>query len=121
MAAEQRDSAAMNQLISDNYRDNLGMTETQLRYQIMDYLRSHSSIEIDLPAESIQVEQAPDGRTATVRFHVSLTARGESAQATTELDPVLQVAKEPVRYFWVFPGEEWKVTSAEGYGALEGL
>jgi len=121
MAAEQRNSAALGRLISDNYRDTLGMTETQIRYQIGDYLRSHSSIDIDLPANSIQAEIAPDGKTATVRFHARVSTRGEGSQGSMDIDPVLAMTKEPVRYLWLFPGEEWKVTSAEGYAGLEGL
>jgi len=108
-------------LISDNYRDSLGMTETQIRYQIMDYLRNHSAIEVDLPVSSIETELAPDGRTARVRFRVRVMARGSSQESVTEVDMALTLAREPVRYFWVFPGEEWKITAAEGYGGLEGL
>lgn len=120
-AAERKDAAAMGRLISDNYRDNLGMTETQIRYQIADYMRNHSAIEVDLPANSIQTELGPDGRTARVRFRVRVATRSSESQGTTDLEMALTMAKEPVHYFWIFPGEEWKVTSAEGYGGLEGL
>jgi len=121
IAAENRNSGAMGRLISENYRDSLGMTETQIRYQIGDYLRSHASIDIDLPANSIQTELSPDGKTATVRFHARVSTRGQDAQGSMEIDPILVMTKEPVHYLWVFPGEEWKVTSAEGYAGLEGL
>lgn len=120
-AAEQRNSAALNKLISDNYRDSLGMTETQMRYQIMDYLRSHRSIDVEIPANSVQVQVAPDGRTGTLRFHARVTAQGEGSQNSMDIDMTCAVAKEPVRYFWVFEGQEWKVVSAEGYSGLEGI
>lgn len=120
-AAERRNSAAMGRMISDDYRDGLGMTETQIRYQIGDYLRSHTSIDIDLPASSIEATIAPDGKTATVRFHARVSTRGDGGQGSMDINPILVMTKEPVHYLWVFPGEEWKVTSAEGYAGLEGL
>jgi hypothetical protein len=120
-AAERGDSAALGRLISDNYRDSLGMTETQMRYQMGDYLRRHASIDVELPANSIQADFGPDGKTAAVRFHARVSARGEGGQGTMDIDPVLGMTKEPVRYLWVFPGEEWKVTSAEGYAGLDGM
>lgn len=120
-AAEQRNSGALNRLISDNYRDSLGMTETQIRYQIIDYLRNHRSIDVEIPANSVQVQLAPDQRTGTLRFHARVTAQGESSQNSMDIDMTCGVAKEPVRYFWVFEGAEWKVTSADGYSGLEGI
>jgi len=120
-ASEQRNSAALGRLISENYQDSLGMTETQMRYQIADYLRNHRSIDVDIPANSIQVQLAPGGRTGSVRFHARVSAQGESSQNSMDIDMTCGLAKEPVRYFWLFSGEEWKVTSAEGYAGLEGI
>ncbi|MCC2670412.1 MAG: hypothetical protein K0Q72_2883 [Armatimonadetes bacterium] len=126
-AAEQRNSQALGKLISDDYRDGLGMTETQMRYQISDYLRSHRAIDVDMPGNAIQVEVRPDGRSAQAKFHARVSTQGGTPDGSTnsggtiDIDMTLQLVKEPVHYFWVFPGEEWKIVSADGYSGLEGL
>jgi hypothetical protein len=105
------------------------MTETQMRFQIADYFRNHRSIDVDIPANSIQVQFAPDQHSGTMRFHArvsaqstgSQNAQGGSSQNSMDIDMTCGLAKEPVRYFWFFTGEEWKVTSAEGYAGLEGI
>ena len=121
-AAEQRNSQALNRLISEDYQDGLGMTETQIRYQIGDYLRSHRAINVEMPSQSIQVEVRPDGRRAQARFHARVTTQGgENNSGSLDIDMTMQLAKEPVHYLVFFPGEEWKIVSADGYSGLEGL
>lgn len=120
-ASEQRSASTLGALISENYQDSLGMTETQMRYQIADYFRNHRSINVDIPSNTIQVQLAPGGLTGTVRFHARVSAQGESSQNSMDIDMTCGLAKEPVRYYWFFTGAEWKVTSAEGYAGLEGI
>jgi hypothetical protein len=121
-AVERRDAAGVNRLISENYRDGMGFSDTSVKYQIKDYLRGKRAIEVQIPSESVDVRVDAPSKTATARFHVSTRMQAAAGSPVpTELDLGLTLAKERVYYYWVFPGEEWKVTSAEGYGALEGL
>ena len=122
-AVEQRDAAGVNRFISENYRDNLGFSDTSVKFQIKDYLRSKRAIEITIPSSSVEIRVDPPSRTATARFRVSarMDAPGGGGSAATDLDMGLTLARERVYYYWIFPGEEWKVTSADGYGGLEGL
>lgn len=115
-AAEKGDAGGIHALISPNYRDDLGMKDTQLKYQVSRYLREHPGLELTIPTDSVQVDVAPDGKTATVDFVVSATsARGSASRVPIHL----KMAKEPVFYYFVFPGEEWKVISASGYPGME--
>ena len=120
-AADRRDAAAMGHLISSHYRDSLGMSDVSLRYQINDFFRRQSAIQVNLPPDRLKIDVQPGGKTATAQFHVAVSTQGTGGSTTTELDMTVQLAKEPVYYYWLFPGEEWRVTSAENYGALEGL
>lgn len=120
-AADRRDAAAMGHLISSHYRDSLGMSDVSLRYQINDFFRRQSAIQVTLPPDRLKIDVQPAGKTAAAQFHVVVATQGSGGSMTTELDMTLQFAKEPVYYYWLFPGEEWRVTSAENYGALEGL
>lgn len=134
-AAEQHNSVAINRLISEDYRDSLGMSDTSLKYQIREYLSQRRAIDVLIPSESVQVYIAPDGKTGTVTFPMTVMnpqtapvpggAGGPqyptAASSGGDMTLTLGVRKERVHYFYVFPGEEWKVTSAEGYstGAFE--
>jgi hypothetical protein len=119
-AAERGDAGGINRLISDNYEDSIGLRDTQLRYQIGQYLRERPGMEITIPQESIHIRIDPDGRTGTVQFRLSATSQGQSPVAATEIPMNVSVVKEPVSYYVFFPGEEWKVVRADGYGALDG-
>lgn len=115
-AAKRKDAAGINRFISRDYSDGLGMTDTSLKYQVNDYLRRKSSFDITVPLESTQVMINPDGRTGTAQFIVRVNAENSASFPMT-----LKLVKEPVHYFLFFPGEEWKVISAEGYAGLEGV
>src|SRR5688500_13647760 len=67
-AAERRDAAGVGQYISPNYRDNIGLRDATVRYQIRDYLRRYRTVDITIPTESIQISLAPDGKTGSVAF-----------------------------------------------------
>ena len=43
----------------------------------------------------------------------------EGGRYSSDVAMSIGLAKEPVHYFLVFPGEEWKVISADGYAGLE--
>jgi hypothetical protein len=74
-----------------------------------------------MPSREIQVAVSPGGKTAQAKFRARVTTQGEGSGGSLDIEMSLQLAKEPVRYFWLFPGEEWKVISADGYSGLEGL
>jgi hypothetical protein len=118
-AAERGDAGGIYRLISDRYEDSLGMKDTQMRFQIGRYLRERRNLEITIPSDSVRIEVAPDGRTARVAFRVNAGFSLEGGAATNETTIQLTAAKEPVHYYGIFPGEEWKVTSAEGYASLD--
>ena len=114
-AVEARRPADINRFISGDYRDNLGMSDTSLKYQIREYLQQRQAVELTIPSESIQINVDPDGRAGTVQFQVSVTSQVAGNALANQHSLSLRVAKERVHYYWVFPGEEWRVTSAEGY------
>ncbi|MFN3648739.1 MAG: hypothetical protein ACK47B_04085 [Armatimonadota bacterium] len=119
-ATERLDAAGLGRFISDDYRDNLGLSDTSVKYQIRRYFREHDAIEVEIPEQSIEVNVSPNSDTGSVSFLARVGVATDAKTATYDLPMTLQVKKEPVHYYWLFPGEEWKVTSAEGYGALEG-
>ena len=115
-AAERGDAATLHRFISPDYEDEIGMRDTQVKYQISRYLRERRGLEITIPSQSVQIEVAPDGRTATCSFLVNATSANGGANAV----PInLSLARERVYYYWIFPGEEWKVTRAGGYPAMD--
>lgn len=119
-AAERRNARGVNRYISEGYQDAVGLNDSQLKYQIGDFLRRHQSVDVDIPSRSVQIDVAPDGRTATLTFHLTLavdTAGGGTG--ASEMNLGLRLAKERVYYYGVFPGEEWRVIGAEGYTPVE--
>lgn len=119
-AAERLDAAALGRLISEDYRDNMGLSDTSVRYEIRRYLKEQQTLEVDIPSESIQVNVQPDGQQASVTFQARVTRQLQGLTSRFELPMALNLKKERVYYYWVFPGKEWRITSAEGYGALGG-
>lgn len=119
-AAERRDVSGLTRFISEDYHDNPGMNAPRLKYAIRDWMRARRSVDVEIPSRSVRVEAAPDGKNATARFHVRLSADvAERGATAAEMDMSVRLAKERVYYYWLFPGEEWKVTGAEGYTAAE--
>lgn len=121
-AVERKDVSGVTRFISEDYRDSLGFSASSVKYQIGDYLRRKGALDLNIPSRSVQIDVSPDGRTASARFHVSAIAASPTGGSNqTEMDISLQLKKEKVYYYLVVPGQEWKVTSAEGYAGLEGL
>ena len=114
-AVEARRAGDINKFISYDYRDSLGMSDSSLTYQIREYLSQRQAVELTIPTESIQINIDPDGKAGTVQFHVSVNSQVEGGTVANQHNLSLRVAKEPVYYYWLFPGEEWRVTAAEGY------
>ncbi len=117
-AASRRDSGGVARYLSADYSDTTGLSATSMRYQIARYLREHAETAVEIPDESITIQIGPDGRTGTVEFRADISARGAGGEANSEVRLSLRVAKERVHYLLFFPGEEWRVTSADGYSGI---
>jgi hypothetical protein len=114
-AAERQSISGVTHYISEDYSDGLGMNAPRLKYAIRDWMRQRDAVEVNIPSESIHVQVSEDGKTAAVQFQLQL---GSSA-AGGAMAIGLKLVKEPVRYYWLFPGEEWRVVGAEGYTPIE--
>jgi hypothetical protein len=119
MAAERGNASGITKFISPSYEDSAGMNDDRLVYQIRAYFRDRGPLEVNIPSESIDVNLDPGEKTGTVRFQLLVGSQVPGSGASTEMELGLKVAKEPVYYYWIFPGEEWRVTGADGYGPLE--
>lgn len=118
LAAERGDAPGVGRLLSERYNDGY-FNYARARAAIGDYLRRHRRLEITIPGESISFSPGPDGRTGSVSLRLRLRSAEEPAAAGPEVQLTLEVVKEPVRYFGLFPGEEWRILSAGGYEGLE--
>jgi hypothetical protein len=118
-AARRKDATAIGRLISEDYQDGLGMRAPQIRLQVREAFRSSQSIQVSVPPEQVEVEIDQNGATGTVWLNVNVASQSAESRSFNNMSLTLRVAKEPVRYYWLFPGAEWRVTSAEGYGGLD--
>jgi hypothetical protein len=118
-AAERLQPAPLQKLIAKEYSDALGANGPRMRLEIMHYLRQQTSLEVEIPAEAIRIEVAPDGRTATAGFPIRVTTQGQGGSGRTDAVLSLSLVKEPVHYFFLFRGEEWRVKSVAGYAPGE--
>ena len=118
-AAERAQAGGITKFISEDYQDSLGMTDSSLKYQIRDYMKRNGSMEITVPERSIEIRVSPDGKRATASFQVSASTQREGGRFSSDVEMSIGLAKEAVHYFVIFPGEEWKVVSADGYAGLE--
>lgn len=117
-AAERRDVSGITRFVSPDYRDTVGMNAERLRFQIADYFRRRTApLEVEIPSRAVLVQVEPGGRLAAVQFPLLLGGTGEGA--APEMRLTLRLRKEQVFYYWLFPGEEWRITSAEGYVPFE--
>jgi hypothetical protein len=115
-AASRRDAATINRYLSNEYRDSFGFRADQARIEVGRVLGSARQVQIYVPRDSEAVSVNPDGRHAAARFELHLqTTGGQAGGLTYNGTLYLRLQKEPVRYFLVFPGSEWRITSAEGY------
>ncbi len=117
-AAERRDAGGVTQYLSPNYNDG-NFTGTQVRFRVAEYFRRQQSVELNIPSELVRTEFAPDGKTGTVRFRMQVGRQEGSGSFYTDVDMTLHLVKEPVFYFGVFPGEEWRVIKVEGWEPLD--
>ena len=114
-AAMKRDAETIRRLISDQYRDRLGLRAEQVRFQATRVLNENRQVTVYIPSERIEITVEPDHKHARARFDVQLQALGSQGASTSFAGPIeLDLVKEPVRYFWVFPGAEWRVVSVQG-------
>ncbi len=118
-AASERGSASgITHFIAEDYRDGFGMNAPRLRYSIVDFFRRQRVKEMLIPSSGVQIRIDPGGESGTVQFPVRMSLVGPGGDSSQEFTLRLRMQKEPVRYFGVFPGAEWRVTSADGYSPL---
>jgi hypothetical protein len=114
-AAMRRDSDAIGRLVSPEYHDASGMRADPLRRQIRSFLADVREISVNIPQNSLVVAVDADRRHATAQFYLQFRTSGARGEMNFGNTLRLQLAKEPVRYYLVFPGAEWRVVSADGY------
>lgn len=116
-AAERRDDATITRMISDDYKDSNGFRVDVARGQVRRVLREAREVTAYIPADSLSVTVDPDRRNASASFQVRFHATGARGEIKFDTPMQVRFVHEPVRYYLVFPGEEWRLASAEGYGA----
>ncbi len=115
-AAQRRDSATINRMISGNYTDGNGFRAEQLRAFVAKTLRESGSAQVYIPDESVSIQVEPGGKEAHASFHVRFQgAEGQFSGTPFDGTLTIRLKKEPVRYYWIFSGEEWRVMATEGY------
>jgi hypothetical protein len=118
---EERNIAGAMGLVSRDYRDDEGFRYGSLRAVAGRKLHEARSVDVTLPERLLRIEVRPDGREAVAQARVDLrvasdydTVHDASANLT------FRFRKEPVRYYLMFPGEEWRLVKMEGWQALGG-
>lgn len=114
-AANRKDPGTVNTLISDQW-EGFGMRADQMRPMVARFLKESGRTRAYIPSNSIAIEVEPEGQKAKASF--KLQFQGENPDTSVPaFDGLVQVGltKEPVRYYWVFPGREWRVTSTTGF------
>jgi hypothetical protein len=121
-AVERREIGEAMRLVSADYRDGNGFTRDALRIMVGRALRDAQSVDVSIPERSVKIQVDPDEQHATLTCDVSVRL-AERAAGTVARDAHLtfRLRKEPTRIFGVFPSREWRVTRADGYGALGDL
>ena len=115
-AAMRRDAATIGRYISKDYKDGFGLRADQARAEIGRILGSAREVRANIPLNSELSTVGPDRRQADASFELHLqTVGGQSGGLTYQGTLRLRLRKEPVRYFLLFPGEEWRILAAEGY------
>lgn len=114
-SAMQRDASGIGRLVSNDYKDGHGFRAPVIRQQTARILNQSRTVKVYIPANSIAITVNPDGKHASAQFLLQFQASGSKGDLPFSGTLNLDLAKEPVRYYLAFPGEEWRVTSAEGY------
>ena len=113
-AAEQRNAVGVTQFISDDYQDDM-FNADRARWAVRDWMRRSEAIELDIPGDSIVFQPGPDGKSGTLEFLLRSVQRVVGFPVPLQMQITLRVGKERVYYYWIVPGEEWRVTGASGY------
>jgi hypothetical protein len=120
-ALEQRHLSEAMALVSRQYQDNEGLRFDQLRALVGNQLRQAERVDINIPARSLSIEMSRDGQRAIAHAHVDLHAATRfDAVFDQASDVTLEFAKEPVHYYLMFPGEEWRLVKMSGYQPFAG-
>jgi hypothetical protein len=103
-------------LISRSYRDDAGLRYASLRLLAQRQLSRAPSLEVTLPSRSLRIAVGPDGKHATAQAQV-IVRGAEQVTGSDEiaLHLTFELAKEPVRYYALFPGEEWRIVKSGGW------
>jgi len=114
-AANRRNPGGVTRLISDRW-EGFGMRADQMRPAVARFLQESGKTRVFIPSNSIAIQVQPAGSAAQASFKLQFLAENTEA-AVPAFDGLIQVglAKEPVRYYWFFPGREWRVTGATGF------
>lgn len=114
-AAQRRDAATLRKLISDDW-NGLGLRAPQVRQQIGSVLARAQEVRVYIPDNTLRVTVDPDHRGAHAAFSLEFQALGGQVDLPAYRGIlVLRLAREPVRYYWIFPGHEWRVVGQEGF------
>jgi hypothetical protein len=118
-AIEERNLSAAMGLVSRAYRDDQGLRYGSLRALAGRQMRQADRIEITLPARLLRVYVDPSGKRATgdARVDLHIATRFDTVHDLSA-NLSLQFVKEPVRYYWLFPSEEWRLVKMEGWQGL---
>jgi hypothetical protein len=114
-AAERRDATTLGQLVSNDYKDSFGFRAETVRRQASAIIGRARQVTISVPGDQEVIQVEPGGRQGSVIFPIGFQAAGGDAPYSFQGTLTLRLAKEPVRYYLVFPGEEWRVVAVEGY------
>ena len=87
-----------------------------MRYLIRDGIARYRGLDVTL--NNVQVQIDPGEQSATTSFQVLFNGQMD-APASSASSLSLRLVKERVHYFWLFPGDEWRVQCADGYMGLE--
>src|SRR5262249_50282566 len=120
-AIEERKVPEVMALVSRDYRDDEGLRFGSLRLLAARQMRDAQSIEITIPDQLLHIEVEPDGKHAWAQARVDIRV-ATSFGTTEDLSSTLsfRFVKEPVRYYLMFPGEEWRLIKAEGWHGMAG-
>ena len=118
-AATERKAGQALRWLSADYSDSNGIKATIARYEVSRLINNAKQIDVYVPVREVEVQVS--GNTASAVVPITVTATGENIPpvGTGQRTLNVQLRKEPVRYYWLFPGEEWRVTSVEGYGGMD--
>ena len=115
-AAERRSASGVSKYLAETYEDGLGNNKDRMRLLIRDGITRYRGLEVTLNNVEIQID--PGEQSATASFQVQFNGDIEGP-ASSNSSLSLRLVKERVYYYWLFPGEEWRVQSADGYMGLE--